>query len=294
MSTQHWRSVSPDTSSWQLGLGLESLLLQQGKRGMEQVAATLEPGYLARSLNYLVHAQGEVWLLSGFPVGDTFENDGPLGALALARALLAAKRPCRLLCSRPLFAYMQELLPCTEFPIMGREASQALAMQLLTTHSPALLLAIERVGMAADGHYYSMRGQCLSGRVAELDWLVRGAGCPVIAIGDGGNEIGMGKVNQALASLPITPCVTGCTELIPATVSNWAGYVLAAWLMALQGRFLHEVFDLQQEAQRMQQAGAVDGLTGQAELSEDGFALQQGLALVEQVEQLLGQHYVLS
>ena len=55
-------------------------------------------------------------------------------------------------------------------------------------------------------------------------------------IGDGGNEVGMGKVIQAVHQHIKNGVSIGCTTpadfLITASVSNWGGYALAAALAA--------------------------------------------------------------
>merc|ERR1719330_1440974 len=55
-----------------------------------------------------------------------------------------------------------------------------------------------------------------------------------IAIGDGGNELGMGKVidkirtNPKISNGDLIGAVTSADHLIAASVSNWGGYALAA------------------------------------------------------------------
>ncbi len=67
---------------------------------------------------------------------------------------------------------------------------------------------------------------------ACFDYFVTEAHCPTIAIGDGGNEIGMGNALEGLQQLDIIPAVTPCDELLIADVSNWAAFGLIA-LMGL-------------------------------------------------------------
>merc|ERR1712194_900600 len=58
--------------------------------------------------------------------------------------------------------------------------------------------------------------------------------CKTISIGDGGNELGMGKVIEQIVNNPKIPngskigCVIPADLLISASVSNWGGYALAA------------------------------------------------------------------
>jgi len=62
-----------------------------------------------------------------------------------------------------------------------------------------VVIAIERPGPAADGSYYTMKGLKMDPLIAPLERLFQK---PImarrIAIGDGGNEVGMGKVRGAL------------------------------------------------------------------------------------------------
>eukprot|EP00952_Eustigmatos_sp_NYUAD-ZCMA_P005446 23797-Eustigmatos_ZCMA.PRE.1 len=58
-------------------------------------------------------------------------------------------------------------------------------------------------------------------------------GKPSIGIGDGGNELGMGKVIDLIYESCIPDaerigCVVPTNYLIVASVSNWGGYALAA------------------------------------------------------------------
>ncbi len=77
------------------------------------------------------------------------------------------------------------------------------------------LVAIERTGRAADGHYYTMRGRDMSHITAPIDdiflFAAQKGTTKTIGIGDGGNELGMGKVAEVLnvvwshvAFLPLT------------------------------------------------------------------------------------------
>jgi hypothetical protein len=67
-----------------------------------------------------------------------------------------------------------------------------------------------------------------------LHRLVKEATVPFLAIGDGGNELGMGKVldeiikNPKIADGDKIGCAVAADFLIAASVSNWGGYALAA------------------------------------------------------------------
>ena len=83
----------PDTLN--LSCSIESLLTRQNHRGMDDIRQTLRPGYLLRAAQTLMNRPGNIFILTGFPVADTFETDGPAGALALYRLAqrLAVRQP---------------------------------------------------------------------------------------------------------------------------------------------------------------------------------------------------------
>ena len=64
---------------------LETLLIRENHRFMAEISEALEPGYLLRAAEYLLGCSGPVYIVTGFPVNDTFETDGPAGAFALYR-----------------------------------------------------------------------------------------------------------------------------------------------------------------------------------------------------------------
>src|SRR5438477_11762836 len=74
-----------------------------------------------------------------------------------------------------------------------------------------------------------------------------------IGIGDGGNEIGMGKVawdviRRNVPNGGLIACRVPTDYLIVAGVSNWGAYALAAGIALLRGKRLdRELFDVEQE-----------------------------------------------
>jgi hypothetical protein len=160
------------------------------------------------------------------------------------------------------------------FPVVDAGASVRLAKQLLDHHRPALLISIERCGRTKDGRYLNMRGLDVSAHTAQIDFLFEGL-IPSVGIGDGGNEIGMGNVADAVAAsgkLVSDPCVTTVTRLVVASVSNWGGYGLVAALSALTGRdLLPTVEEERALVERTAALGAVDGTTGESDGKVDGF-----------------------
>jgi hypothetical protein len=149
--------------------------------------------------------------------------------------------------------------------------------------------------------WYTMRGRDMTGRMSPAHWLfevARTKPTPLqtIGVGDGGNEIGMGKIpwevirrNVPLGGLVACRVPTDC--LVVAGVSNWGAYGLAAGLLALRGSSPDpELFDANREAvllQLMIQRGPlVDGVTGEASLSVDGLDFDRYAAPLRRLKEL--------
>jgi hypothetical protein len=268
---------------------IEQMLVRKNLRGMAQLLPQLQAGSYLRAARLLAQCRGLVLIGTGFPVAGSFETDGPVGALVLYQLLKKLGAKPMLCCADPLFSALQADYDCLQLHLPPYDAV-TFARQTLTQYQPALIISIEQPGLAADGHYYNMRGVDISATCANFDVFFQLASCPTLAIGDGGNEIGMGSVYQVLSQLAITASVTRCDELLLADVSNWAAYGLVAlvsvltqenhtpdWLIPCQPAAL-----LQYLAER----GAVDGVTGLATATEDGLAVEHAELLIADLKQL--------
>jgi len=104
-------------------------------------------------------------------------------------------------------------------------------------------VAIERAGCNAQGDYLTMSGKNMNHLVAplaEMFFMSQGEGAEMghealvtVAIGDGGNEVGMGSVDVASSAIPNAKdiaCIIPANHLLVSSVSNWGGYALAAAL----------------------------------------------------------------
>eukprot|EP01067_Filipodium_phascolosomae_P003441 Filipodium_phascolosomae@DN2614_c0_g1_i7.p1 len=178
------------------------------------------------------------------------------------------------------------------------------------------------------GKYKSMRGLDLSAKVAPLDVLFGWSESAksnqlltekyTIGIGDGGNELGMGKARNAIAKsvhLGEEICSdTSCDYLITVSVSNWGGWALSGALWALEqcqmafkgctdnhARHLSpgpainskQCFFLptdQEEhglAKSLESSGVRDGTNPNLSLSVDGFDMETNLSYLNSIRQIL-------
>jgi D-glutamate cyclase len=159
-------------------------------------------------------------------------------------------------------------------------------------------LTIERCGLSGDGRPRNMRGVDVSPWTAPLDELFLGGPWTKLAVGDGGNEIGMGRLPAGLIARTVPngaeiACVTSCDHLVVAGVSNWGAYGLMAALAVLRAdwsatiaRFLAAERDLAVTRAVVDQAGAVDGVTARSEATVDGFGPEVHGALIDELARI--------
>lgn len=266
---------------------IEQLLVRQNLRGMATLQPHLRPGYILRAARLINQCRGTVLIGTGFPVLDTFETDGPVGAIALYQLLTQLGAKPVIVCGDPLYSALKADYQCYPIMVNQYEALPAIASEALAELQPQLVISIERPGFNAQQRYANMRGEDISTRCASFDYFLTQAPCPTIGIGDGGNEIGMGNLLQAVSALNITPCVTQCDELIVADVSNWAAWGLAAMVSLLRNENLLSDADPLAILQYLSAKGSVDGVTRLNTLTEDGLAHTEGQQLITDFKLLI-------
>ena len=206
-------------------------------------------GGLWDAASALVNARlGGVGLITGFyvPQGTppAAETDGPVGAALLAKGLAAVGIPCRVATDEPCFGACAAALVGVGAPGVAIDtvAVGAALTPLIQTWRGAGIthaISIERCGRSADGAPRNMRAEDIGSYTAPLDDLFVAGPWETIAVGDGGNEIGMGAISRSLIARCVThgetiACVTPAQHLIVAGVSNWGAYALIGALAVLR------------------------------------------------------------
>jgi hypothetical protein len=225
-----------------------------------------------------------------------YETDGPLGAVFLLRAFAPVLQQVAVwsqpACSRGVLAGARKCgLAVDEIGTMGEGLMGQVTVQfggwpgLSSTH----LIAIEAVGRATDGRYYSMRGRDITEHTPPIDdaYLPSGGEWEgvTIGIGDGGNEIGMGKIphETIVKNIPngdLIHCRVPTDHLIVAGVSNWGAYALAAGVYVLRGVTPPpDLFDPDREREILEvmvrEGPLVDGVTGKQTATVDGLTWEE-------------------
>ncbi|XP_043930643.1 D-glutamate cyclase, mitochondrial [Protopterus annectens] len=244
--------------------GLERLIgIDPGERGIKHLLLQDE---LVKAALSLSHAKS-VLITTGFPThyehNPPEENDGPPGAIAMAAMLQALNKEVAIVTDQRAIALyekiindaFQEGILKTRIRLVAyKKAGLNAALMFLChdgdTHKPRFdhLVAIERAGMAADGNYYNARKINIKHLVDPIDDLFLAAqtipGITTTGIGDGGNELGMGKVKEAvkkhIKNGSTIACDVAADFAVIAGVSNWGGYAVSCALYILSSCEIHD------------------------------------------------------
>ena len=276
---------------------IEDIILQQDKRGVSELRSHLPADFCHQAALHIMDHPGHVAITTGYYITMSGgpETDGPPGAIAIGDALLALGRRVSYVTDSYMAPALRDLTggeaEVVEFPIADVETSRRAAREILDKLKPDLLISIERSGRTKDETYLNMRDVDITPHTARVDYLFE-AGIPSVAIGDGGNEIGMGNLADVIPtvdSLPKNPAIAKVDRLVIASVSNWGGYGLVAALSKVAGRnLLPSVEHETRLIRRMVEIGLVDGTTGDAVPTVDTFSTEVNGAALEQLHRAVG------
>ncbi len=265
------------------------------------IAEAPQPSIFIDTGFFIPHAQP--------PCGET---DGPLGALFLARAFFSLDISFQILtdafCLPALHAGLHNAgLPKQKvgrhvFSMPLDEEEKKTSHDSLPHFPPTHILALERVGPGFDGKCRNMHGRDVTEEMEpsyKLFEVAKRCSFPTvtIGIGDGGNEIGMGKIPPSVIARNIPhgqqiACRVPTDHLIVAGVSNWGAYALGAGVALLRGRRLPaSLFDVERERELLrimvEQGPLVDGVTAQPTVTVDGLAFDDYAEPLRRIGELL-------
>jgi hypothetical protein len=254
------------------------------------IAETPDAGLCVVTGFYIAHADP--------PAGET---DGPLGALFLARALTPLGIHVALatdsFCLNTLQVGVHAAGLSRAVPLLRLEDD--VDKSLFSDLSPVThLVALERVGPTQTGRCYSMRGRDITDNMAPAHRLFQGGhALTTIGIGDGGNEIGMGKIPADVIGRNIPngeqiACRVPTDHLIVCAVSNWGAYALAAGVALLRGVKLDpSLFDVERERELLgvmvEHGPLVDGVTALPTVTVDGLSFEEYVKPLARIGKIL-------
>jgi hypothetical protein len=304
------------------GRGVAPILYDAARRSQGE-ALTSRAAQLLSS----VPAGSPVLLATGWPhrphaAPDVAETDGPPGAAVLARTLaelvrvvpvlvveealvgameaVARAAGLRPVAPEALFRANTLVAPLQVTAVLPMpvsvEEGRRFARDVFESIRPAAVVVVEKGGLNAVGRTHTSRGHDTTWVVAKADLLVeeaRNRGIPTVAVGDGGNEVGMGVIKDTVRRyVPYgercqCPCQVGIApeqavdSLVVAAVSNWGAYGIAAAVSVLRAQDWPH--DARREARILEAAGSAglcDGPTGWVGPMVDGLPLEVHQAVV--------------
>ncbi|MBU3189990.1 DUF4392 domain-containing protein [Clostridium bowmanii] len=235
-----------------------------------------------------------VIILTGFYISNAnaAENDGPLGTASLANALEKIGKTVVILtdnnCSEVVATCMKSMEVKAKLEVVPSTGEAKFYSDLLNKYKPTHIVSIERPGRAVDNECYNMNGIKLTGYVADCDNLFLMAqeqGIVTIAVGDGGNEIGMGNIENDIKRYVKNGekiCAKStCDYLIVAGTSNWGAYAIVSGLSLLSNKnIFHDYYTEIKMLEKVISVGGVDGYTGKPSMTVDGIKLSYNVRQV--------------
>tara|TARA_B100001013_G_scaffold343601_1_gene271662 strand:+ start:4207 stop:5061 length:855 start_codon:yes stop_codon:yes gene_type:complete len=276
---------------------IEDIILDHDRRGISLLREHLPIEFCGQAAEILSKNSGTVFIVTGFYIlaAEATETDGPPGAVVIGEAL--SKLDYKVvyisdLYTSPLIrSVVGNTAEVIDFPIFSNEESNEFANELLEKYQPSVIVGIERCGFTDEYKFRNMHGKDISDYNAKTDYLFTNHQ-NTLAIGDGGNEIGMGNCDQIIANDPQIlikkPCITKVNELIIASTSNWGGYGLIAALS--EKKNINLLPSIQREIEILDgfvEAGAVDGVSQKRVSNVDGFSKEENSAILQRLHHYL-------
>jgi len=245
------------------------IILQHSNRGMLELSKLYpfvknSPSKAAKELLKL--EKGVIFVYTGFYTANTAETDGPLGAYFLSEALKDIGFTPILLTDK----YCKDFFPNiqTIYAPIGKNPKNYY-QKLLDSYKPIAHISIERCGKNRENKYLNHKNIDIGSYTADLDELfVMGSKTALsIAVGDGGNEIGMGNFKDFFEKRgDIFYSKITCDIPIVASVSNWGAYAIIA---SLDKKLIPAFEKTEKYLEYILSKGAVDGITGKKQKSVD-------------------------
>jgi len=279
----------------------------------------------ARQLKDILVEGDYVYIFTGFVLLPNFhaEMDGIIGAMLIARALAKAygAKPV-IICPDENMVAVRNLSPVIglhlyedieefkKFPISicaipftkKFDEADGMADKILEQLYPKAMIAIEAPGSNKKGVFHNAIGKDLSHLECKSEVLFelgQKKGIWNMAIGDLGNEMGMGTIADHLReNVPYMnegECICGCgggsmahvaaDNIMTATVSDWAAYALIAATAYLNRDMDILVTDvLEEDAIKIASNSGMVDMYGWLEYAIDGIAMDFEINLVNMMK----------
>ena len=324
-----------ELAMWNVGTNLDQLMnldprgygvcriLYDGSRAYAGEPVAM---HSAKALTKLLCSRDIVYIMTGFILRPHKcpETDGIVGAILLARALIkafdvkpiiicpeenkVAVKNCAPLVGMHLYEEIPMALEMPQsigvFPFTKNSAEvRGLVKELFSYGEPKVLISTEAPGANEKGEYHNATGLNMTELEAKMDGLfdaVKEKKIPTFAIGDLGNEIGMGAIGpHIIRYIPYAgkgKCNCECKGgilartsadyLITATVSDWGVYALICAIAYLKKDIgiMHDEDMEERVLRECARSGMVD-MTGSLLPGIDGFDVSINCRIVSMMRE---------
>lgn len=285
------------TTDEKLAAILAAVQTDPGNRGLardphDNLFTATKGDFAAACRSIAEHRDPVIFITTGFFIASAtppaFETDGPLGTIFLQRALWGCGISNLIYAEGGVCQTLKAASEMCNLPVVD-----------VRPKGWSHLVAIERSGPGANKRHYTMRGQDVTEHYDERITrnLRKQAGRVTIGIGDGGNEIGMGKVphETIVKNIPngdLIHCRVSTDHLIVAGVSNWGAYALAAGIYVLRrAKPPADLFDPDREREILEvmvrEGPLVDGVTGKQTATVDGLSWDEYAKPLVRIREIL-------
>ena len=266
-------------------------------RGEHPVTYEISQSFLHRDKARFAIVTG-IYSEAHFPKG---EVDGPIGAAVLGRALSLLGHEVHLMVESQLDDVMRSLLANLGYSAKivhtdGRSAEEVRGW----ADDYDFAVTIEKLGRAPDGFRHSVMGTPLG---KNGDWYIdefiiamNENAKMTVGIGDGGNEIGFGKIFEEARNIVLfgerTVTTTATTYLFSAAVSNFGAYAVATALAlgATRPELMVDGQTVKKCIEDVVALGCLDGGTVNPNfIGDDGIPIETVMRYVDQLGSIVSQ-----
>lgn len=246
---------------------IDKIILSHSTRGMDKLYNHYKiPFCKNASESFYDLKRGVVFIYTGFWANGMGETDGPVGAYFLYKSFATLGFEPIIITDK----YCKDFFLDCKCLYIKNDTKENFS-NILSSHNPVAHFSIERLGRDKNGFYKNASGKDIGEFTKKLDILYELATTPTYAIGDGGNEIGMGNFSDFLSnSLHVNPTCVKCDFPIIASVSNWGAYGFIAYLQSYSKKKLLPSFkEVEIFLTHIVKCGANEGFSGENIMSVD-------------------------
>ena len=273
---------------------IEEIILRYSNRGMTILQKFLPTFFCKEAAEFILNwPKGVIFITTGFYVAGHAETDGPPGALILSQCLNNLGYKPIILTDLYCKNLFEKYNIKTIYIDIELKDEKNFYENLIKNYNPVGMISIERCGVNKNNDYANMKNISIKQNTAKIDYLFSNYYNKInsIGIGDGGNEIGMGNLEKVIENeLTLIPCVVKVNKLVIASVSNWGGYGLSAYLYKLSGKkeLFENVWDeVKSFIKYIVSLNLVDGVTHENKEKVDGFEINVEKEIIESIAKII-------